>query len=95
MSDEEKFDLIKTQIFGLIIKYVSYRLGLKEFHRIVDELSNIEKFSKSQILEYAKKAIIYEAFEYSKGMKEDKKLAVKNRMNQFIESCENILNENG
>lgn len=95
MKDEERFDLITTEIYRLVIKYVRCRLELEDFHKAIDELSVSENFPKNKMLEYAKKAIFYEAFEHSKGMKGEKKLAVKDMMNTFIESCEKILNENG
>lgn len=89
MNDEERFDLARSEIFGLIIHYLRHQIELIDFHNAIDELSVSENISKNKMLEYAKRAIFYEAFEYSKVMKGEEKNAVKNRMNCFIESCEN------
>lgn len=89
MNDEERFDLARSEIFGLIIHYLTHRIELIDFHNAIDELSVSENISKNKMLEYAKRAILYEAFEYSKGIKVEQRNAVKNRMNCFIESCEN------
>ena len=95
MKNEERFDSARSEIFGLIIHYLTYRIELIDFHNSIDNFSVSETISKTKMLEYAKRAIFYEAFEYSKGMKGEQRNAVKNRMNCFVESCEKILNKNG